>query len=55
MRISGMVIDKICGIALLVLCVLLTIFSIKVCDGDITPIFILAPIAVCSMSKGKKV
>ena len=51
MKINSAVVDKICGVALVILCVVFAIFSIKVCDGDITPVFVLAPMGVCGMMK----
>ena len=49
MKISSVIMDRICGIALVVLCVAFAVFSVKFCDGDITPVFVLAPIGICSM------
>jgi len=51
MKISSVVMDRICGIALVILCVVFTIFSVKVCDGDVTPVFVLAPIGIGCIMK----
>jgi len=49
MKVNGDVVDKIYGFALVALCIVFTIFSVKFCDGDITPVFVLAPIGICSI------
>lgn len=51
MKVNSGVADKVCGVALVILCGVFAVFSVKVCDGDITPVFVLAPMAVCGMTK----
>lgn len=51
MKISSEVVDKICGVSLVILCVAFAIFSVEVCDGDITPVFVMAPIGIGCMMK----
>ena len=54
MKVNGAVVDKVYGVVLVALCIAFTIFSVKFCDGDITPIFVLIPIGMCALTEDKK-
>jgi len=45
------ILNILCGISLIAVVVVCVLFSTKVCDGDITPVFVLAPIGVCGIMK----
>lgn len=49
MRRKHMTIDMLCGIALIAVCVVCVLASVKLCDGDITPAFIIVPMGLCAM------
>ena len=54
MRERHMTIDMLCGMALIAVCVVCVLVSVKFCDGDITPIFVLIPIGMCALTEDKK-
>ena len=49
MKINNVITDRMWGFVLILICMAYVIFSKKFCDGDITPVLVLVPIAVCGM------
>lgn len=44
MRRKHMTIDMLCGMALIAVCAVCVLVSVNICEGDITPAFILIPV-----------
>jgi len=49
-----MTMNTLCGMALIAVCVACILVSIKFCDGDITPVFVLIPLGMCAITEDKK-
>ena len=49
MRGRHITMDMLCGIALIAVCVVCVLVSVNLCEGDITPAFIIVPIGLCAL------
>lgn len=49
MRGRHITMDMLCGMALIAVCAVCVLVSVNICEGDITPAFIIVPIGLCAM------